>query len=179
MALSKTRDLRELCYPFIFERKLTCDYEILTDELCCQIGAVLAQLPPQFLDVEADLQALQPLIYHLNGSVRGKNGIFEENLDWLKSRYDHYQAASGERVHGFVLPQGPLPVPTLHLCRCNAKKVVRMLVRLDEAGIAVPPELPRFANLLANFFFVLTVYLKAELDVVEVPYRSINYPTKM
>ena len=179
MALSKTRDLRELCYPFIFERKLTCDYEILTDELCCQIGAVLAQLPPQFIDVEADLQALQPLIYHLNGSVRGKNGIFEENLDWLKSRYDHYQAASGERVHGFVLPQGPLPVPTLHLCRCNAKKVVRMLVRLDEAGIAVPPELPRFANLLANFFFVLTVYLKAELDVVEVPYRSINYPTKM
>ena len=179
MALSKSRDLRELCYPFIFERKLTCDYEILTDELCCQIGAVLAQLPPQFLDVEADLQALQPLIYHLNGSVRGKNGIFEENLDWLKSRYDHYQAASGERVHGFVLPQGPLPVPTLHLCRCNAKKVVRMLVRLDEAGIALPPELPRFANLLANFFFVLTVYLKAELDVVEVPYRSINYPTKM
>ncbi len=179
MALSKTRDLRELCYPFIFERKLTCDYEILTDELCCQIGAVLAQLPPQFIDVEADLQALQPLIYHLNGSVRGKNGIFEENLDWLKSRYDHYQAASGERVHGFVLPQGPLPVPTLHLCRCNAKKVVRMLVRLDEAGIALPPELPRFANLLANFFFVLTVYLKAELDVVEVPYRSINYPTKM
>ena len=179
MALSKTRDLRELCYPFIFERKLTCDYEILTDELCCQIGAVLAQLPPQFIDVEADLQALQPLIYHLNGSVRGKNGIFEENLDWLKSRYDHYQAASGERVHGFVLPQGPLPVPTLHLCRCNAKKVVRMLVRLDEAGIALPPELPRFANLLANFFFVLTVYLKAQLDVVEVPYRSINYPTKM
>lgn len=179
MALSKTRDLRELCYPFIFERKLTCDYEILTDELCCQIGAVLAQLPPQFIDVQADLQALQPLIYHLNGSVRGKNGIFEENLDWLKSRYDHYQAASGERVHGFVLPQGPLPVPTLHLCRCNAKKVVRMLVRLDEAGIALPPELPRFANLLANFFFVLTVYLKAELDVVEVPYRSINYPTKM
>ena len=179
MALSKTRDLRELCYPFIFERKLTCDYEILTDELCCQIGAVLAQLPPQFIDVEADLQALQPLIYHLNGSVRGKNGIFEENLDWLKSRYDHYQAASGERVHGFVLPQGPLPVPTLHLCRCNAKKVVRMLVRLDEAGIALPPELPRFANLLANFFFVLTVYLKAQLDVVEVPYTSINYPTKM
>ena len=179
MALSKTRDLRELCYPFIFERKLTCDYEILTDELCCQIGAVLAQLPPQFLDVQADLQALQPLIYHLNGSVRGKNGIFEENLDWLKSRYDHYLMASGERVHGFVLPQGPQPVPMLHLCRCSAKKVVRMLVRLDEAGIRVPPELPRFANLLANFFFVLTVYLKAQLDVVEVPYRSINYPTKM
>lgn len=179
MALSKSRDLRELCYPFIFERKPTCDYEILTDELCCQVGAVLAQLPELFSDVQADLQALQPLIYHLNGSVRGKNGILEENIDWLKSRYDHYGMASGDRVQGFVLPQGPLPVPTLHLCRCNAKKVVRMLVRLDEAGIAVPPELPRFANLLANFFFVLTVYIKARLEVVEVPYVSINYPTKM
>ena len=179
MALSKSRDLRELCYPFIFERKPTCDYEILTDELCCQVGAVLAQLPELFSDVQADLQALQPLIYHLNGSVRGKNGIFEENIDWLKSRYDHYGMACGDRVQGFVLPQGPLPVPTLHLCRCNAKKVVRMLVRLDEAGIAVPPELPRFANLLANFFFVLTVYIKARLAVVEVPYKSINYPTKM
>ena len=61
MALSKSRDLRELCYPFIFERKPTCDYEILTDELCCQIGAVLAQLPELFSDVQADLQALQPL----------------------------------------------------------------------------------------------------------------------
>jgi len=177
----KPRDKRELCYPFIFETSLKCDFEIATDELCCQVGAVLSHLSPDadIAPMLADLAALQPLIYHLNGSVRGKNGIFEENLDWLKSRYDHYQAASGERVHGFVLPQGPLPVPTLHLCRCNAKKVVRMLVRLDEAGIALPPELPRFANLLANFFFVLTVYLKAELDVVEVPYRSINYPTKM
>ena len=53
-----------------------------------------------------------------------------------------------------------------------------MLVRLDEAGVVFPPELPRFANLLANFFFVLTVYLKARRDVPEVPYVSINYPKK-
>ncbi|MGL5320209.1 MAG: ATP--cob(I)alamin adenosyltransferase, partial [Aeromonas veronii] len=33
----------------------------------------------------------------------------------------------------------------------------------------------RFANLLANFFFVLTVYLKQRWQVPEVPYVSINY----
>ena len=179
MAISKTRDLRELCYPFIFETKSTCDYEILTDELCCQVGNVLAQLSADFPEVRTDLQALQTLIYHLNGSVRGKNGIFEENIDWLKGRYDFYWQASGERVNGFVLPQGPQPVPVLHLCRCNAKKVVRMLVRLDEVGIRFEPTLPRFANLLANFFFVVTVYLKARLAVAEIPYVSINYPQKM
>ena len=36
-----------------------------------------------------------------------------------------------------------------------------MLVPLDEGGMTFPSEFPRFANLLANFFFVLTVYLKA------------------
>jgi cob(I)alamin adenosyltransferase len=178
MALSRTPDLRELCYPFIFETKSTCDYEILTDELCCQVGQVLAQLPAEFQEVREDLQALQTLIYHLNGSVRGKNGIFEENIEWLKERYDDYLQASGERVNGFVLPQGPQPVPALHLCRCHAKKIVRMLVRLDEAGIRFEPTLPRFANVLANFFFVLTVYLKARLNIDEKPYVSINYPQK-
>ncbi len=178
MALSRSRDMRELCYPFIFEHKPTCDFEIMTDELCCQVGVVLAQFSADFPEVHQDLSALQTLIYHLNGSVRGKNGIFEENLEWLKGRYDHYLQASGERVNGFVLPQGPMPVPTLHLCRCQAKKVVRMLVRLDEAGITFAPTLPRLANLLANFFFVLTVYLKMRWDVEESPYLSINYPQK-
>lgn len=176
MALSRSRDMRELCYPFIFESKPTCDYEILTDELCCQIGVVLSQLPVAFTDIQSDLQSLQPLIYHLNGSVRGKNGLFEADIDWLKQRYDVYLAESGERIKGFVLPQGPVPVPALHLCRCHAKKVVRMLVRLDEAGIRFEPTLPRFANLLANFFFVLTVTIKARLQVIEIPYHSINYP---
>ena len=67
-----------------------------------------------------------------------------------------------------------------------------MLVRLDESGVAFPSALPRFANLFANFLFVLTVYLKvltvylkvltvylkARRDVPEVAYVSINYPKK-
>lgn len=176
MALSKSPDIRELCYPFIFESKPTCDYEIMTDELCCQVGMVLAHLGDAWPSLREDLLHLQTLIYHLNGSVRGKNGIFDSDIDWLKQRYDSYQQAVSGRVSGFVLPQGPMPVPALHLCRCQAKKVVRMLVRLDEAGIKVPPTLPRFANLLANFFFVLTVVVKSDLNVQEVPYVSINYP---
>ena len=55
------------------------------------------------------------------------------------------------------------------------KKVVRLLVRLEGSGVRFDPILYRFANLLANFFFVLTVYLKQAWDVPEVPYVSINY----
>ncbi|MGL5993581.1 MAG: ATP--cob(I)alamin adenosyltransferase, partial [Aeromonas sobria] len=78
-------------------------------------------------------------------------------------------------VTSFVLPQGPQPIPTLHLCRCGSKKVVRLLVRLEESEVRFDPILYRFANLLANFFFVLTVYLKQCWQVAEVPYVSINY----
>ncbi len=173
----KPRDKRELCYPFIFETQFQCDYEIATDELCCQVGAVLAALPAEAetREMAADLATLQRLIYNLNGSVRGRLGIFEEDLVWLKGRYDHYNEASRGRVTGFVLPQGPQPIPTLHLCRCGSKKVVRLLVRLEESGVRFDPILYRFANLLANFFFVLTVFLKLHWDVPEVPYVSINY----
>ncbi|MGL4931796.1 MAG: ATP--cob(I)alamin adenosyltransferase [Aeromonas sp.] len=173
----KPSDKRELCYPFIFERSLKCDFEIATDELCCQVGAVLAQLPPaeETCSVMADLTVLQRLIYNLNGSVRGKLGIFDADLEWLKGRYDHYNEASRGSVTSFVLPQGPQPIPTLHLCRCGSKKVVRLLVRLEESEVRFDPILYRFANLLANFFFVLTVYLKQCWQVAEVPYVSINY----
>ena len=175
MRRKKPEDLREWCYPFIFETRLTCDYEILTDELCCHIGVVLSQLGDGFDDIRTDLERLQPLIYNLNGSVRGKNGIFEQDIDWLKDRYSHYQQATEGRVTGFVLPRGPAPVPQLHLCRCTGKKIVRMLVRLEQEGRSFDEILPRFANVLANFFFVLTVFIKARLGTEEVPYISINY----
>ncbi|MFG0835572.1 ATP--cob(I)alamin adenosyltransferase [Aeromonas bivalvium] len=175
----RPKDIRELCYPFIYETQLQCDYEIATDELCCQVGAVMAMLPAPPGEGEAailaDLDTLQRLIYNLNGSVRGRLGIFEADLDWLKGRYDHYNEASRGRVTGFVLPRGPQPIPALHLCRCASKKVVRLLVRLEESGVGYDPILARFANLLANFFFVLTVYLKQAWNVPEVPYVSINY----
>ncbi|PJG58434.1 ATP:cob(I)alamin adenosyltransferase [Aeromonas cavernicola] len=173
----KPSDKRELCYPFIFETRLSCDYEIATDELCCQVGAALAQLPRQdnTQEVASDLEAIQRLIYHLNGSVRGRLGIVETDIEWLKKRYDHYNEATKGRVTGFVLPQGPQPVPTLHLCRCGSKKVVRWLVRLEESGARFDPILYRFTNLLANLFFVLTVYLKHLWDIPESTYISINY----
>nr|WP_086939294.1 ATP--cob(I)alamin adenosyltransferase [Thaumasiovibrio occultus] len=175
MNFRKPRNIKELCYPFVYEAGMTCDFEIHTDELCSHVGMVLAHVPAEFTDVIADLNQLQPMIYHLNGSVRGKNGIFEDDIQWLIARYDHYNALTKGRVTRFVLPQGPMPIPALHLCRTNAKKTVRLLHRLDESGVTFEATLPRFANVLANFFFVLTVYLKMQMKVEEKEYISINY----
>lgn len=175
MSFRKSKNRKEICYPFIYESALTCDYEIHTDELCSLVGMVLAQLPDTFDDVLTDLETLQPMIYHLNGSVRGKNGVFEEDLQWLHSRYDFYNEQSQGRISRFVLPRGPQVVMVLHQCRTSAKKTVRLLHRLDESGVSFEAVLPRFANLMANFFFVLTVYIKMKLNVAEIDYISINY----
>ncbi len=175
MPLKKSRDKKELCYPFIYEKSLMCDYEIHTDELCSLVGMVLAHLGDDLSEVAEDLSTLQPWIYHLNGSVRGRNGIFEKELQWLHERYDHYHALTKGRINRFVLPRGPVCVMALHQCRTGAKKTARLLYRLDEEGVEFDPILARFANLLANFFFVLTVYIKQKYDVDEVEYVSVNY----
>ena len=80
MALKPGKNLDELCYPFIYETAYLCDYEVITDELCGHIGAVLADLPDEMADLRADLEQLQPLAFHLNGSVRGRLAIDETHI---------------------------------------------------------------------------------------------------
>lgn len=175
MTLKRSKNINELCYPFIYEQSYLCDYEVATDELCSHIGHIMAFLPEQFEDIKNDLQILQPLTYHLNGSIRGKLAITEGNLEWLLQRYQHYQALTENRVEGFVLPQGKFPAPQCHLARSAAKKAIRIMVRLDQEGIDVPDVLHRFCNLLCNFFFVLALTTNQQQGVDEIPFTSLSY----
>ncbi len=62
------KDMRYLCYPFMRESASTVDFEIRTDSLTTRIGeAIAVNDVPQIID---DLRYLQPMVYHLNGSVR-------------------------------------------------------------------------------------------------------------
>ncbi|MBY5992559.1 ATP--cob(I)alamin adenosyltransferase [Ferrimonas balearica] len=171
-------DKRELCYPFIFESGPSTDFEVQTDELCSQIGYALALLASelseaQLAELKPELHRVQALVYHLNGSVRGKLAVSEADLDWLKARYDHHHGFG--TVGGFVLPTGSPGVMALHLCRSGAKKSIRQLVRCEEAGLMVHERLLRLANLLTNYFFCLTVRLKAQLGQEEIPFQSQSY----
>lgn len=173
MSEKRSSNLDELCYPFIYERSCLCDYEIATDELCSLIGAALSGLPDGFGDLARDLDTLQPLAYHLNGSVRGRLAIEEEDLQWLQQRYRHYQAQAAGNIKSAVLPRGA--VPQLHLARSAAKRSIRLLLLVEQEGREVPAILFRFCNLLCNFFFVLALEINRRLGVAEIPFESKSY----
>jgi ATP:cob(I)alamin adenosyltransferase len=169
------KNLDELCYPFIYETSSLCDFEVVTDELCGHIGAVLSLLPTEMSDIAQDLDHLQPLAFHLNGSIRGRLAIREDDIECLNERLVHYRAEVSDRIKGFVLPRGDVPVPQLHLARSAAKKAIRAMVRVEQEGRAVPMELPRLCNLMCNLFFTLTVVINQRRGLVETPFVSKSY----
>ena len=180
MTIKYSGDIRELCYPFIHETSCLCDFEMLTDEWCAQVGTAINAFEKLedaeiFCDLISLLHELQPLIFNLNGSIRGRCCISETHIETVKQQYDHYQQEVAGRINGFVLPRGPHPVPELNICRSQGKKVIRVLVRVDAEGIKVPEQLPRFSNLLVNLFFLLTVVVKKRLNIDEIAYISPNY----
>lgn len=180
MPLKKSKDIRELCYPFIYERSPLCDHEIITDELCATLGGAIYELEgdDRFTDIYEFLCELQPKIFHLNGSIRGKQAIFEEQIEWLAEHFDRYQEEIAGRINSFVLPRGPRPVQLLNACRSLSKKAIRAMVAIDAEGIEVPDELHRFANMLCNLFFRLTVLINSRLGIEQPEYVSKSYKSK-
>lgn len=121
-----SKDHGEICYPFIYEDSPVCDFEIAADELCSRIGLVLTkELDPLSHDI---LTRVQPNVYHLNGSVRGKLAIGEKELQELYQDYNLLRDKLDGGFKGFVLPGGDAVAAELHLCRTQAKKIVRALV---------------------------------------------------
>ena len=173
--MQRSTDLDEVCYPFIHETSPLCDFEVITDELCGNIGAVASTLPATMTDLRADLDTLQPLAFHLNGSIRGRLAVHEADLDWTKSRLAYYRDEAAGRADGFVLPRGDVPVPFLNLARSGAKKAIRQMVRIEEAGIEVPEVLPRFCNILCNLFFAMILVINQRRGATEVPFVSKSY----
>lgn len=175
MPIKSSKHLDEICYPFIHETSYLCDYEVLTDELATLIGMGLSVLPDDMIQVIEDLEKLQPLAFHANGSIRGRLAVTEQDLDWLKSRLNHYKCLINEPTQGFVLPRGTAGVSFLHQARSVSKKAIRALVRVDQEGIQVPDLLPRFLNICCNFFFVLTQLLNQHAEVKEPNFKSLSY----
>lgn len=173
MKPGKNRD--ELCYPFIYETSSVCDFEVMTDELCGHIGAILSALPEEMADIAVDLDRLQPLAFHVNGSIRGRLAVEETDIQWLQSRLDLYRAEVKGRIDGFVLPRGGAPVPQLHLARSAAKKAIRLMVRVEQEGKTVPMVLPRICNMMCNFFFTLTLVINQRRGVAETSFISKSY----
>lgn len=173
------KDIRYSCYPFMREKSSCVDYEIRTDSLTTQIGAVIATLleDARGKTVREDLRFIQPLVYHANGSVRGKLAITEQDLQWLSARYDFYVSEVEQSIQQFLLPQGIESAARLHICRSEAKKSYRALHKVSEEK-EVPEILFDFLGLLANVLFVMAVYMNKQHHYEEIPFISKSYPMK-
>lgn len=160
------------------EKVTTVDFEIRTDCLTTHVGVALAAVKKESVEVvKEDLLEILPMAYHVNGSVRGKLAVTDEDLAWLSNRYDFYVSHVKDEIQNFVLPQGTEAAAALHLCRSEAKKSYRSLHKVSEER-EVPEILFNYLGLLANIFFVMAVYMNQQAGIAEIPFVSKSYPMK-
>ncbi len=159
----------EICYPFMAEEGMFCDYEILTDGLSSQLGLCHAHAG-EVKDgrLGEDLLWLVEMALHLNGSVRGKLAVEEADLDRLHGMYDCYRSLVPK---AFTLPVGTVLSCELHLARHRAKEVVRMLHRIEGA----PAIIIRFSGLLANLLYAMSCYVESQAEADLPVFTSKSY----
>jgi ATP:cob(I)alamin adenosyltransferase len=160
-------------YPFLYEKKKIVDFELLTDEITSQLGYAVSICEHPVLQKELTIVA--QLVYHLNPCVRKKTEIQPHEIAWLQSRYKFYQEETSNRESLFVLPTGTPLASTLHVCRCKAKQLVRLLFLITEEGITVQESLFDFSNILANYLFTAAMYANKLSSQPEVPFTSRVY----
>ncbi|MEW8957318.1 ATP:cob(I)alamin adenosyltransferase, partial [Clostridium sp.] len=141
-----------LSSPFLKEENLLFDHEIGTDYLCSNIALVSELTKRKCPKLHKELSPLVEKVYHLNGSIRGKLAIDEEDLSSLYESYKGIKEKLHHKIEGMVLPGGCEIACRLHILRCEAIKVVRTMHKIKNSGIDVPDILFDYGNLLSNYF---------------------------
>lgn len=158
----------EFCaYPFLEEDAFLCDYEIATDVLASQVSLArhdIHHIPSVIL------QEIIDLLYHANGSIRGKCAINQEEVVRLKEIYDQYET----KITTFVLPDGCIGASQLHVLRAQCKAIIRLMVRIRKQQ-EVAQTLFDFMNLLSNTFFMMSLYENKQEGYSPIPFISRSY----
>lgn len=162
-------DARCCAYSFLKEDSLCCDYEIMTDQLCSDMA--LAMHDVKHCD---ELAWLAQLVYHCNGSIRGKLAISNEDYIALNAMYECYVKQLGP-IKMFVLPHGSKGACWLHHLRVQAKACVRLAYKIEKEGIQVEARLLDTLNLLSNVLFQMALWENFKEGVVEIPFVSKSY----
>lgn len=156
----------EICYPFMDEEQMFCDYEILTDGLSSYLGLALSIAKERNYpkDIQVNLNWLMEMALHLNGSLRGNLAVDDEDLERLYEIYYYYKDQAEVKV--FTLPTGSYLSSQINISRYKTKEVVRLLNKIDRQQEKVPALLFSFTNLLANLLFILSLHIN-DLDQEE------------
>lgn len=165
----KNMDL--IAYPFLSEESPLVNHEIFTDMLSSTLGYIISLETP----LEKETWWLMDKVLHLNGSVRGKLAITEEDLNEGLKMYKLLKQKNSDRVSGFVYPTGHKIACEYHIVRCQAKLVTRNLYLLRQKGIEVEEICIDFANLTANLLFVFSLEINRLNGAAEKPFISKSY----
>ena len=149
----------EVCYAFMPEESMFCDFEVLTDGLSSYLGLgySIAKEKNYPAALQEDLLWLCEMALHVNGSLRGKLAVEKEDVEKLRHLYYSYQ--ENMDIKHFTLPTGSYLSCQINIARHKAKEVVRLLNKIHREEKEVPPILFSFTNLLANFLYVLSLYI--------------------
>ena len=160
-------------YPFLSDDgcDLRCDFEILTDRMASMTGALAARCPEK----REELLKVDELIYHFNPTLRTFLSVTEEETDWLLERADEMRDEVRDRFDRFVLPAGSERACAAHVLRVDSKGLVRMLYRAREGGLEFSDRVIDVASIVADYFFMLALWLNKEDGVPEIPFNSRNY----
>lgn len=159
----------EYCaYSFLKEEGSMCDYEIATDRFASSFGVAAHYV--KHIEPE-ELQTLIELVYHANGSIRGKCAITEKELSYVYSLYDKYAMD----MHHFVVPDGCIGATYLHVLRADCKAIIRLMTKIKQEGHTVSDILWDFMNLLSNTLFMMCLYENKCENFIERPFMSRSY----
>jgi len=162
-------------YPYLAEEGPLCDHELLTDGLSSLLAVTSTTASAVCPDIVPLLNSMVLNVYHMNGSIRGKNAITETEVEDIYLKYMEYKAKIAGAVTGFVLPGGSLLSSWLHVARCDAKKVVRNMHKIKRAGFEVGETLFDYMNIASNLLFVLAVYTNKVQGITETEFVSKSY----
>ncbi|OPL07542.1 MAG: hypothetical protein AVO33_05320 [delta proteobacterium ML8_F1] len=164
-------------YPFLYDEDSRSDFEVLSDQITVEIAMVIALLQESsYAELIQDLRLFQEKTMDLNGSVRGRIGVSEEDLAHAINRYDHYKGMAQKSDSGFVLPSGSPGALSAHRVRGMFKALVRVMRRVEAEGFTVAPVLFDYANVMSNVFFVVAGAINFSEGEKPIPYESRNYP---
>ena len=162
---------KEACYPFLYEESKKVEFEILTDKLSSQLGFAASFAEGNFKN---ELLYVCELVYHLNGSIRGKIAISESHVSFLVAKYSFYEEETKDGLR-FVVPAGSTLASSLHIARSIGKEVVRKMYLISKEEKTVDKVLFDFANMVSNYCFMAAIYANKINDVSEKEFVSSSY----
>jgi cob(I)alamin adenosyltransferase len=116
------------------------------------VGEVLGHIQNDLFDVGADLCRPEK-----QGAKTGPLRITDEQVSWLESRIDHFNADLAP-LDSFVLPGGSHASAYLHHARTVTRRAERLVAQLASEE-TVNPAVIKYVNRLSDLFFVLARFL--------------------